>query len=69
MKAAVYVFSLCNICQCVCLYLRQLLSDPDLTVRLVVDLEPGGLLPASAVPLWDGPLSSPPVEVHLRVDV
>ena len=52
-----------------CWYLWQLLSDPDLTLGVVVDLEPGRLWPATPVPPRDDPLSSPPIEVHLGIKV
>lgn len=50
-------------------HLFQLLAYPDLTVRTVVDLEPGRLLTTFPVPLRDDPLSSPPVEMDLGIKV
>lgn len=50
-------------------YLFQLLGYPDLTVRAVVNLEPGGLLPAFPMALRDDSLSSPPVKMDLGVKV
>lgn len=51
------------------LYLWQLLSYPNLAVWVVINLEPGWLLTASPVPLWDDPLSSPPIKVHLGINI
>lgn len=51
------------------IYLFQLLGYPDLTVRRVVDLEPGRLLTTFPMPLRDDPLSSPPVKMDLRIKV
>lgn len=50
-------------------YLWQLLSYSDLNVWMVVNLEPGWLLPASPVALWDDSLSSPPIEVYLGINI
>lgn len=50
-------------------YLFELLGYPDLTVWAVVNLEPGWLLPAFPMPLWDDSLSSPPVKVNLGIQV
>lgn len=51
------------------IYLFQLLGYPDLTVRTVVDLEPGRLLTTFPMPLRDDPLSSPPVKMDLGIKV
>lgn len=50
-------------------YLWQLLSYPDLSVRVVIDLEPGWFYPATSVPPWDDSLSSAPVKVDLGINI
>lgn len=50
-------------------YLWQLLSNSNLNVRAVINLEPGWLEPASPVPLGDDSLSSPPVKVYLGINI
>lgn len=51
------------------LYLRQLLCYPNLTVWMIINLEPVWLYLSFPMPIRDDALSSPPVEVHLWTQV
>ena len=47
-------------------YLWQLLRYPNLTVWLVIDLEPDWLNSAPSMATRNNPLTSRPIEIHLR---
>jgi len=53
----------------VLVYLWQLSGYPNLTVWLVVDLEPDWLHSAPTVSTRDNPLASRPIEMHIRFEI
>ena len=52
-----------------CYYLGQLFRYPNLTVWLVIDLEPGCLNSTPSMATRNNPLTSRPIEIHLRFQI